>query len=202
MIAYVETNFILELTYGQEQSESCEQLLALAVTGRLELRVPAYALVEARAAFRSKSADRLDLKERVEKEARQFARVRDLRGTAELIEQASNAMSGRSKEEEKRFTSVAETLRATATLLPLDARAIELTEHFRDLKVVEGEGDRLILASVIADLELRKSRNDSAPSLFITRDFDFDAAAPRALREFGCTLLTSYPAALARLDTP
>ena len=41
MTVYVETNFVLELALGQEQSESCREVLRLAESDALVLAVPA-----------------------------------------------------------------------------------------------------------------------------------------------------------------
>ena len=46
MNVYVETNFVLELVFQQEQSASCQELLALGVAGDLRLLIPAYSLIE------------------------------------------------------------------------------------------------------------------------------------------------------------
>ncbi|ADI64614.1 hypothetical protein [Trichormus azollae] len=46
MGVYVETNFVLELALLQEQQESCQQLLNLAESGRINLILPAFSLTE------------------------------------------------------------------------------------------------------------------------------------------------------------
>ena len=46
MNIYVETNFVLELVFEQEQQASCEQILALCESGRSRLIIPAYCLAE------------------------------------------------------------------------------------------------------------------------------------------------------------
>lgn len=46
VIAYVESNFVLELAFEQAEMEACAELLALAKSGRIQLAVPAFALVE------------------------------------------------------------------------------------------------------------------------------------------------------------
>ena len=46
MNIYVETNFVLELVFEQEQHTSCEQILALCESGRSRLIIPAYCLAE------------------------------------------------------------------------------------------------------------------------------------------------------------
>ena len=46
MNIYVETNFVLEITFEQEQCASCEQILQLCEAGQAKLTIPAYSLAE------------------------------------------------------------------------------------------------------------------------------------------------------------
>ncbi len=46
MNVYVETNFVLELVFEQEQQASYEQILALCKSGKARLIIPAYCLAE------------------------------------------------------------------------------------------------------------------------------------------------------------
>jgi len=45
MIIYVESNFVLELAYLQEEHESCEEILNLAQEGKIGLVLPAYSIL-------------------------------------------------------------------------------------------------------------------------------------------------------------
>jgi hypothetical protein len=44
MNIYVETNFVLELAFVQEQHESCEQIIGLCEAGRTTLVLPAFCM--------------------------------------------------------------------------------------------------------------------------------------------------------------
>lgn len=46
MIVYVETNFILEIVFEQEQVEATEKLLMLAEQGDIDIHFPAFSLIE------------------------------------------------------------------------------------------------------------------------------------------------------------
>ena len=46
MIVYVESNFILELAYLQEDHENCGRILKLAEAGKIQLILPAFAIAE------------------------------------------------------------------------------------------------------------------------------------------------------------
>jgi len=56
VIVYVETNFLLEIAYQQDECESCREILALARQGRVALAVPAFSLIEARQTWLRSSA--------------------------------------------------------------------------------------------------------------------------------------------------
>ncbi len=46
MIVYVESNFVLELAFLQEEHESCDELITLAESHSIKLVVPAFSIVE------------------------------------------------------------------------------------------------------------------------------------------------------------
>ena len=76
MNIYVETNFILELVFEQEQSSSCEQILAFCEEGRDRLVVPAYSLVEPFEKLVRQEAQRRGLASQINWELNQLARSR------------------------------------------------------------------------------------------------------------------------------
>ena len=46
MIVYVESNFVLEVALGQEESPSAESILVLAESSKIELVFPGFSLKE------------------------------------------------------------------------------------------------------------------------------------------------------------
>src|SRR5438105_2007094 len=74
MIAYVESNFILEISYLQEQHASCEVLLALAESSQLQLVLPAYSVSEARLSLQGKMHRRRVFAHQLQSEIREFSR--------------------------------------------------------------------------------------------------------------------------------
>lgn len=46
MNIYAETNFVLELTFEQEQNEACERILELSEANKINIILPAYSLAE------------------------------------------------------------------------------------------------------------------------------------------------------------
>ncbi len=58
MTVYVESNFVLEAALQQEQSDSCEGMINLAVSGRIALVIPAFSLAEPHQALTQKEKAR------------------------------------------------------------------------------------------------------------------------------------------------
>lgn len=74
MKIYVETNFVLELVFQQEQLASCEQILQLCEAGLAQLVIPAYSLAEPHEKLTRQAKNRRDLQQLLDTELRQLAR--------------------------------------------------------------------------------------------------------------------------------
>jgi predicted nucleic acid-binding protein len=74
MIVYVESNFILELAYLQEEHENCERILKLAEAEKIRLIVPAFAIAEPFSAWVGQERRRVDLHKSLTDELRELGR--------------------------------------------------------------------------------------------------------------------------------
>ena len=63
MIVYLESNFVLELAYLQEEHESAEEILKLAEEDRIRLVLPAYSVGEPYDSWVRRSKQRTELHE-------------------------------------------------------------------------------------------------------------------------------------------
>ena len=68
MNIYVETNFVLELVFQQEQFVSCEQILQLSESDSIQLIIPAYSLAEPHEKLIRQARSRRDLQQGLEAE--------------------------------------------------------------------------------------------------------------------------------------
>ncbi|MFB6097713.1 MAG: PIN domain-containing protein [Salinibacter sp.] len=75
MTVYVETNFVLELALGQEQSQSCRTILQLAEADEIRLVIPAYSLMEPYEKLIRDAQRRQSLAEDLEQELMQLGRA-------------------------------------------------------------------------------------------------------------------------------
>lgn len=75
MNIYVETNFVLELAFEQEQCASCEQILQSCEAGQAKLIIPAYSLAEPHEKLSRQAKSRRDLQQLLDAELRQLSRT-------------------------------------------------------------------------------------------------------------------------------
>jgi len=72
---YVETNFVLELTFQQEQFVGCEQILQLFEAGYGQLVIPAYSLAEPHEKLSRQAKSRREIQQALDAELRQLSRT-------------------------------------------------------------------------------------------------------------------------------
>ena len=154
MIVYVESNFILELAFTQDEASSCEDVLGLAEAGAISLVLPAYSIAECYEALLRRSRDRSALRDRVAEEFRHLGRSQPY---AQMVEDSSGVVSLliQSGEEQKRHLEVVVTRTlGVAELVSID---LGLFTRGRDLQRSRGlqPQDALIYASVLTHLPSR-----------------------------------------------
>lgn len=103
MNIYVETNFILELTFEQEQSASCEQILQLCEAEQSKLFIPAYSLAEPHEKLSRQSKSRRELQQSLDTELRQLSRTASYASRIQSIQDIANLLVQSNEEERDHF---------------------------------------------------------------------------------------------------
>lgn len=103
MNVYIETNFVLELVFEQEQHTSCEQILALCEAGRAHLIVPAYCLAEPHEKLTRQEKSRRVLQQNLNTELRQLARTTSYATRISSIQDIASLLVQSNEEEKQRF---------------------------------------------------------------------------------------------------
>jgi predicted nucleic acid-binding protein len=99
---YAETNFVLELTFEQEQCRSCEEILALCEAGQATLILPAYSLAEPHEKLTRQSRDRRELQQQLEAELRQLSRTASYASRIQSIQDIASLLVQSNEEERHR----------------------------------------------------------------------------------------------------
>lgn len=97
------------------------------------------------------------------------------------------------------LSGVLSQLSDAASFIPLDHEVVRLAEVLSESRVLSGEGDLWIFASVVRDLRERDRASAGESSLLATRDTDFGPNVSEWLHPFSCDLINSYDAAVGRL---
>ncbi len=119
MNVYVETNFVLELVFEQEQYASCEQILNLCESGRARLVVPAYCLAEPHEKLTRQAASRKELQQHLESEVRQIGRTASYSTRIASIQNIASLLVQSSEEERERFARFRDHVLGIAQIIPL-----------------------------------------------------------------------------------
>jgi hypothetical protein len=186
---YVETNFVFELAFQQEQLPSCEKILGICQQGGANLFLPAYSLVEPHDKLARQKASRSDLQLKLDQELKQLVRTAQYTSRINNIQDIQRLIIQSNEEEWDRFVECRRRLLEIAHVIPLTKQILEEAadcEKILDLK----PPDALIYASVIAHLR------DSSPTVacFLNRNSkDFDNPdIVENLRQRNCKLIARF----------
>lgn len=91
MIVAVESNFVLELTYRQEEAPECERIVELANSGAIRLAIPACALFEPFETLARRRINREEILKELRKELQELARTQAYADLAETSRKAVSA---------------------------------------------------------------------------------------------------------------
>lgn len=189
MNVYVETNFVLELVFEQEQCESCEQILVLAESGSLRLIVPAYCLAEPHEKLTRQARNRRTLQQNLNDELRQLGRSGSFVNQIQDIKNIDNLLIQSNAVEQQRFMSYQKRLLATAEIISLTGTVLEAAASYSGLYDLTPQ-DALVYSSVLTHLR----QNEANQSCFLnrnSRDFD-NPTVVEELESHRCKLINRF----------
>jgi predicted nucleic acid-binding protein len=170
MNVYVETNFVLELVFQQEQYASCEEILRLTEVGQTHLIIPAYCLAEPHEKLRRQSSNRKELQQVLDAELRQLARTASYTARIGSIQDISSLLIQSNEEERQRFNLYRARLLKVGEIVPLTIEILNAAFKYEAIYDLTPQ-DALVYASVIHHLQ----QLPSAKSCFLNRNSrDFD----------------------------
>ncbi|MFZ0548820.1 MAG: PIN domain-containing protein [Candidatus Promineifilaceae bacterium] len=190
MIVYVETNFILELVFHQQQFETCNLLLNLCETGKISLVTPAYSLIEPNEKLVRQASERKELQERLDNEIRQLirtapyaARISHLREIGQLLIKSNEENQQRFTEYRKRFLDAVEIITLTKQILQIGA------DYETSFSLSPQDG--IILASIITHLDQNSTGDESC---FLNQDIgDFNTSSiVSELAQYNCRMIYRF----------
>jgi hypothetical protein len=118
---YVESNFVLEQALQQEQCDSCDEILNLAVSGLLSLVVPAFSLAEPHHALALKAKARNRLSNELRSHVSELGRSRPYRAVSDDFTALASILIQSAEQERDGLQRTVGGLLRTAEIIPLDS---------------------------------------------------------------------------------
>ena len=189
MNIYVETNFILELVFEQEQCASCEKILELCETQKVNLIIPAYSLAEPHEKLIRQSKERRALQQSLDKELRELSRTKSYKNRLDSIEDIRSLIVQSSQEIGENFAKYRESLLKIAEIIPLNADILLQAVSAEDNYGLRPQ-DALVYVSVLKHLQENKPQK----ACFLNRNSK-DFKTPEIddeLKSLNCRLITKF----------
>ena len=198
MIVYVETNFLLELAYLQEDHARCAQILDLAARGDIQLLMPAFCGIEARMSQAQRSRSRARFREGLAQQLRELGRSQPYATLQANTEALTRALLESGEQERQRLEAAVTRLLTVGAALPTLATTVANAGAYERTRGLSPQ-DALVYASVMEDLPGRGAN----AKCFITRnrkDFD-DPDIHAELARFACRLSFSFSGGLGYITS-
>lgn len=187
MNVYIETNFVFELVFNQENCETCEEVLRLSEQNKLRLLIPAYSLAEPHEKLVRLARDRKNLQQNLNKELEQLRRNSSYSERLESITSISQLLIQSTEDAQQRFASYRSRLFNTAEIIPL---TLPILQQAASYEPPLSPQDAIVYASVL----FRLQQNDNQLACFLNsnrKDFD-DPTLKEELEQLQCRLITNF----------
>jgi predicted nucleic acid-binding protein len=197
MNIYVETNFVLELAFVQDEHESCERILESCEAGQAMLALPAFCLAESYETLIRRRKKRRRIRDDLDTELRELGRSGPYKQEIGAFRSVVGLLARSEEEEERRLIDVLERVSRIAKLIPLEADVLSGVTPCR-AKYSLTPQDSIVYLSVLRHLTSEGGRD----SCFVNRnrkDFD-DPDIEESLANRGCKMLFSFTRALHYLE--
>jgi len=189
MIAYVESNFILELAYAQEEHTACDHILALSEQGSFVLAVPGFCLGEPYESWVRRSKDRQALHDRFAREMRELSRSQSYSTIGRESQKISRILIQSGNEEKTRLDGTIMRMIDIASIIPLDRETMRSAIHLQVERSLSPQ-DAIVYASVLTHMESKLGEE----KCFLTKNAR-DFANPDIIQDLiarNCKLLVHF----------
>ena len=190
MIVYVESNFILEVALGQEESPSAESILLLAENRNIELVFPGFALSEPFATVTQRDRDRRRLRSSFTEMLRQLQRSEPHKQVVSDLEPVPIILTAIVRTEFDLLQSMVNRLLIVGKSIEIDEASFKQALMYQRSLALSPQ-DSIIYAAVITDLQRRPHQEDKC---FISRNWkDFrNPAIKSELELYNCRYAESF----------
>ena len=197
MIVYVESNFILEMAFAQEESQACESIITLAESGTIQLNIPAISVTEPYEVITRRTKSRLELSRQLGAELRQLSRSQTYSQIVERSRDVVSLLATSAEEEKQRLDETLTRILECSEVMPLDGATLRSAIAFQATLNLAPQ-DSIVYAAVVNHLNTAPRE----PKCFLNRDSrdflieDIDSQ----LTSLGCQLIPQFTQGLAYIQ--
>lgn len=166
MIVYVESNFVLEIAYEQEEARYAKEILTLASNGVIKLAFSSFILSEPFESVLRRQSERNVALNSLEKTLRELQRSEPHKEIMLDIDPVINTIKGATAREFDLLYLAFEDLLAHGSCIVVDATMIRECRRYQ-LNFGLSEKDSIIYSSIIADLKAKTTEENKC---FLSRD--------------------------------
>lgn len=191
MIVAAESNFVLELTFRQNEVRECERLLELAEEQTISLAIPACSLFEPYETLVRRRKQREEILRRLRDELRDLARCEAYGDLEEASKSVTRVLAESGEVQASALDKTIDKILRVATIIPLSA---DVMRHALSLQLVYplAPQDAVVFASV--DFYMREQ--GKGPKYFANknrRDF-LTPEVETHFQQYECRILDSFAA--------
>ena len=197
MIVYIESNFVLELAYLQEEHASCGSILSLAEHSEIQLALPAFSVGEPYESWVRRSKQRTELHDRLSREINELSRSKPYSESSKEFQDITRTLIQSGEEEKRRLDDTISRILQTAIVIPIGRDTVRSAIELQKTRNLSPQ-DSIVYASVLSHL----SGALSDQNCFLTKNSK-DFANPDVytdLSAYNCKLLTSFSNGLGYIN--
>ena len=186
---YLETNFILELAFAQEQNDSCNKILEFAESGRIKIVLPAFSVGECFETLVRRHKERKALQNQINTQTNQLQRSFGYGQESQQLKDFNGLLIRINETDEERMDSILSRILNVSEIIPLDKNVVQVANRYRKQFKLAYQ-DSIVFASIISHLNSFKQ----GESCFLNRnssDFN-DPDIHQALSDHDCKLLFRF----------
>lgn len=199
VIAYIDSNFVLQLALEQEEALSAEAILKLVEQRTVELVFPALAIWEPFSTITFHGVERRRMFDTLGRQLKQFERSTTHQHVTTLLQSLLSVWLDIQKREMDALEAVVRRLLDIGTSIELDSASFQQAITYRNMYGLSIK-DSIIYSSVITDLQ-RRSRAEA--KCFISTNWkDFgDADIKSELFLYNCRYISHFSDGLAFMSS-
>lgn len=152
MIVYVESNFVLEVAFAQEELEACDSIIELAESGSIDLFVPAISVSEPYEVVVRRTRHRVDLYNQLTVELTQLSRSQPYSQIVDQSQEIVSLLISSGQVEKLRLDSTLSRILGCAGVLPINGETLRSAIGFQSSLDLSPQ-DSLVYAAVVNHLD-------------------------------------------------